>query len=239
MLTIDDREVQEAQSHHNLYIPDLLEIPTTIQRLVAADYALLNRDSNPLGIERCEIGNLIQKLRSGELEEQLLHCQSSYASIILLVEGVYDQVDKLLATHRVGSRGYYRVYVYPHVLYDSIKALEVRLSELGIEVLHSPNFQCSMALVQTIYDQRTKPEGEHHLFKHTRVPKLPVRFTTNPAVPKLMALIPRLPERVAIQLIHKYGSIWNIIHAEDKELLEVGGFGKGGLRRFKEGVGKE
>jgi len=239
MIAIDDREAQEALSHHQVDIREALEVPSIVQRLDSADYCFLDRDRNPLGIERCEIGNLVQKLRSGELEEQLSRCQEAYTSIVLLVEGVFDQMEGLLAVHKAGSRGYFRVHVYPHTYYEATRALEVRLSELGIEILHSPNFLCSMTLIRAIYKQRVRPEEQHQLFKHTRVVRLPARFTTNPAVPMLMSLCPRLSEKIAALLLARYGSIWGILHAPDKELLEVEGLGKGLLTRLRRNVGYE
>jgi len=49
----------------------------------------------------------------------------------------------------------------------------------------------------------------------------------------------RFPEKVAIRLIHQFGSIWGVIHAEDSELLAVEGMGRGLLTKLKEGIGKE
>ncbi len=239
MITVDRREAKEAEEHHNIFIPDALDLPCAIDTLEAADYAFLDRDSAPFGIERSEIGNLVQKLRSGELEEQMYKCQANYASVILLIEGVYDQVDRLLAVHKDSNRGYFRTHIYPHTYYDYVKATEVRLSEMGIEIIHSPNFQCSMSVIRTIYNQRTKPEEEHTLFKRVRAIKIPVKLTSNPAVPMLMALCPRLPEKTAIRLINKYDSIWNILSTPDDELLGVEGMGKGLLDKLKRGVGKE
>jgi len=239
MIVVDDREAKEAEEHQGVSIPYVLGIPCTIDRLTAGDYAFLGRGNGLVGIERSEIGNLIQKLRSGELESQLLRCQETYSSIILLVEGVYDQIDKLLATYNLGNRGYFRTHVYPSTEYGFIMALLVRLSELGIEVIHTPNFLCSMTTISTIYHQRTKPEEEHTLFKKTRAIRIPTKLTSNPTVPRLMALFPRLSEKVAIRLINKYGSIWSILNTEDSELLEVEGFGKGLLSKLKEGIGKE
>ncbi len=236
LITIDDRECQE---HPELQtISDIWEIPVTIQRLDAADYCFLDRDNEPVGIERCEIGNLVQKLASGELENQLERCQDNYQHIFLLVEGVYDKVEELLAVHKGSGRGYFRMRVFPHTRYDYVKALEIRLQELGIEYIDTPNFDCSLTTIRTIYNQRTKPEEEHTLFKKSRVPKIPTRYTNNPAVPRLMALIPRLSEKTAILLIHQFGSIWGIIHAEESQILEVEGVGKGTLQKLKENVGK-
>ncbi len=239
MITADDREAKEAGEHHGVSLSTALGIPCVIQRLEAADYAFLDRDNAPLGIERSEIGNLIQKLRSGELEEQMYKCQDNYASVILLIEGVYDQIDKLLAVYKNGNRGYFRTHVYPHTQFDYVMALIVRLSEMGVEVIPSPNFHCSMTIIRVIYNQRTKPEEQHTLFKRTRAVNIPVKLTANPSVPKLMALCPRLGEKVAIKLINKYDSIWTILNTDDTELLEIEGFGKGLLDKLKKGVGRE
>lgn len=234
MITIDRRELQQHED-----IPDLIELPFVVDTLDAADYAFLDYKDEPVGIERCEVGNLIQKLRSGELESQMLKCQANYSSIILLTEGVYDSVQGFLSVHREGSRGYFRSHIYPHTRYDYTIASLVRLSDMGIEIIHSPNFGCSMVVVRTIYNQRTKPEVDHSLFKRIRPIRIPVKLSANPAVPRLMSLCPRLPEKVAIRLINKYSTIWNILSTPDEELLGVEGFGKGLLDKLKRGVGKE
>ena len=166
-------------------------------------------------------------------------CRDNYSSVILLVEGVYDQVNNFLAVHKESQRGYFRTHIYPHTRYDYTMALLVRLSEMGIEIIHSPTFACSMIVVRTIYEQRTKPEEEHHLFKRIRTVRIPVKLSSNPAVPKLLALCPRLPEKTAIRLINKYESIWRVLNANDSELLEIEGFGRGLLEKMKKGVGKE
>ena len=234
MITIDRREIQEHED-----IPDLIGLPFIVDTLEAADYAFLSHCGEPVGIERCEVGNLVQKLRSGELEDQMVRCDSNYVTIILMVEGVYDQVEDLLAIHRASDRGYFRTHIYPHTRYDYTLASLVRLSEMGIEVIHSPNFPCSMVAVRTIYQQRTKAEENHSLFKRIRPVRIPVKLSSNPAVPKLMALCPRLPEKVAIRLINQHDTIWNVLHTDDKELLEIEGMGKGLLDKLKKEVGKD
>jgi len=198
MLTIDRREIAEHPD-----IPELIELPFTVDTLEAGDYAFLNAHSEPTGIERCEIGNLLQKLRSGGLESQMLKCQANYNSIILLAEGVYDKVNGFLAIHKESERGYFRSHIFPHTRYDYTIASLIRLSEMGIEIISSPNFACSMIVVRTIYNQRTKPEEEHGLFKRIRPVRIPVKLSSNPAVPKLLALVGRMPEKVAIRLINK------------------------------------
>uniref|UniRef100_A0A6M3KBE4 Nuclease n=1 Tax=viral metagenome TaxID=1070528 RepID=A0A6M3KBE4_9ZZZZ len=144
-----------------------------------------------------------------------------------------------MAIHKVGGRGYFRAMIYPQTRYDWVQAVKVRLSELGVELIDSPNFQCTMVIVKAIYSQHTKTETEHTLFKRTRAVVMPTKLTSDPAVGRLMGLAKRFPEKVAIRLIHQFGSIWGVIHADDSELLQVEGMGKGLLAKLKEGVGKE
>ena len=234
MLWIDDREVTAHPE-----IPELIKVEYKVERLDASDYAFIDSNKEPIGIERCEISNLVQKLRSGELEDQLYRCQDSFSSVILLKEGVYDEIDGLLATHKKGNRGYYRDFVYPHTTFELIKAMEIRLSEMGIEIIDSPNFPCSIAIVRLIHDMRTKPEKDRTLFKKIRKVVLPTKLSANPAVPKLMALVPHLSEKAAIGLIYKYDTIWGVLNAPDKEILKVDGVGKGIVRNLRKSIGKE
>jgi len=232
-LFIDDREVNEHPE-----IPELIGIPFQVVRLEGSDYAFLDYQNNPVGIERCEVSNLIQKFRSGELEYQLYRCQDMFKSVILLEEGVYDEVDGLLATHKKGNKGYWRDYVYPRTQWVDVKELEIRLSEMGIEIIHSPNFECSIAIVRLIHNLRIKPDEKRTLFKKVRVVHLPTKLTANPAVSRLMGLVPRLSEKAAIGLIIKYDTIWNVINAPDEELLGIDGVGKVTLKNMKEAIGK-
>ena len=234
MITIDRREVQQHPE-----IPNIIDLPHKIETLNAADYAFLNRDDEPVGIERSEIGNLIQKLRSGELESQIHKCDEAYSTVILLVEGVYDQVGNLLAIHKQSERGYFRTKIFPNTRFDYSIALMIRLSEMGIEIIPSPNFECSMVTIKAIYHQRTKPEEQHNLFKRIRPIKIPTKLSNNLAVPMLMSICPRLPERTAVRLIGKYSTIWRILNAEPNELMEVEGVGKTLVDRLRKGVGIE
>lgn len=233
MIVIDDREVGEHPE-----IPELLGVSTTIMRLEAGDYCFLDVNKEPVGIERSEISNLVMKSRSGELEAQMYKCQGYYPTIVLLVEGVYDQYKELLALYKAGNNGYFRSYVYPRTTYLFAIGLELGLSSMGIEVVHSPNFACSMDIVGLLYKQRNKAEGEHTLFRKIRKINLPTKISANPAVPKLMALVPRLSERTAVLLLHKFDTIWAVLNAEDKELLAVEGMGKGFVSKLRESVGK-
>lgn len=244
MITVDKRELQEMIAHRNISSLDelstLIEVPLSADTLAAGDFAFLDVHNEPVGIERSGISNLLQKLRSGELERQLAKCDAYYSTVILLVEGVYDHIGGYLSHYRKSAEGcvYFRTRVEPNTRYTDIKALEVRLSELGIEIISAPNFDCSIKTIKTIYLQRTKPEEEHWLFKRIRPVKIPVKLSANPAVPMLLALCNRLGEKVAIRLINKYNTIWDIIHTSDEELLSVEGMGKGLLRNLRKGLGK-
>ena len=235
MILIDDRQIVQHPE-----IPHVIGVENSIVRLDGGDYCFVNSGNTLTGIEQSEIGNLVQKLRDGELESQLRKCQKVYASIILLVEGVGDSYGELLALYRKGAnnKGYFRNYVYPRTTFEYLMKSLIRLSEMGIEIIPSPNFGCSIAIVRYIYEQRTKTEEEHTLFKRIRKISIPTKLTANPAVPKLMALVPRIPERTAIRLIHKFDSILGVLHAEDAELMGVEGVGRGLIANLRRSVGK-
>ena len=244
MITVDRRELQEMVSHRNISgieeLSLIIGVPLREDTLDAGDFAFIDKNKGAVGIERSEIKNLMQKIRSGELEAQLARCDDYYNTVFLLVEGVYDQVSGFMATYKKNTDGrvYFRNRIEPNTRYTDVRALEVRLLELGIEVIGASNFDCSMKVVSTIYQQRTKPEEGHTLFKKIRPIRIQVKLSANPAVPMLMALCPRLPERTAVRLIYKYNSIWDVLHADDKEILEIAGMGRGLLRNLKRSLGK-
>lgn len=153
---------------------------------------------------------------------------------------MYDGEKELLTTYKKAARKaiYYQNHTYDRSRYDYVVAAEIRLSELGLEVIHSPNFKATMTVISTIFNQRTKPEEEHTLFKRTRALKMPVKLTKNPLVPKLMAVgAPGFPEKVAIRLTQKFGGLYGIMLANDEDILAVEGMGKGLLYKLKKGMG--
>ena len=235
MILIDKRQIVQHPE-----IPELLHLDYGVALLDAGDYCFSDGSGKLVGIEQSEITNLIQKLRSGELESQMRKCQNLFDSIILLVEGVYDSVEGLLATYSKGknNKGYFRSYVFPRTTFEYAMTSLIRLSEMGIEVIPSANLECSIDIVRYIYNNRTKTEEEHTLFKRIRKINIPTKLTANPDVPKLMSLVPRMSEKAAIGLIYKFGTVWNIIHAEDAELTEVDGVGKGLVDNLRRSVGK-
>lgn len=231
MIVVDDREVTQHPE-----IPELLP-EVTVDRMEGGDYCFLDSSHQLVGIERAEVSNLVQKVRSGELEEQMSKCAELYSHTILLTEGVYDSIDGLLALYGKGTNGYFRKHVFARTQYNFVSGVLTRLSDMGVELLNTPNFNCSMETIRVVVQSRTRSTEQHSLFTRTKF-RMPTKLTKNPAVPMLMGLCPRLNEKVAIRLIHKYDTVWAVLHAEDSELLTVEGFGKGMLEKLKRGVGK-
>jgi ERCC4-type nuclease len=200
----------------------------------------MDRDLQLVGIERCEVGNFVEKLRSGELEKQMQRCTSTYKTTILLLEGVYGATfgNGLLATYKGHSKGYFVSHIYPFTRMDTVMASIIRMSEYGIEILQTPTIEISACLIRLVHNQRTEAESLATLFKKIRPLKMPVKFSTDPDVARLMALGNRLPEKVSIALLAKFGSIWGVLHAPDKEVLTIEGMGKGLLESIKRGIGK-
>lgn len=234
MILVDDREYNE---HPDL--TELISIETRIERLNSADYAFMDINRETVGVERCEISNLIQKIKSGELEQQLSRCVEDYSRVILLVEGVFGSIGGFVASYKKTTNGFYRNHIFARTTYNSVMALLIRLSDLGIEILQTSDFDCSMYSLVQLYEQRNTPEEEHTFFRRIRQARIPTKLSNNPTVPRLLALCPRLPERTAVELVNKYGTIWNIVNTPEKELLKTEGLGKVLVRRLKGNIGYE
>jgi len=235
MIIVDDREMLQHPD-----IPSFLEgVPLEVQRLEGGDFAFINIDGDPIAIERSEIGNLRQKLHTGELEAQLRKCADMYSRVYLIVEGVFDATSGLVAVHKHRRDAYYyRAHIYPNTRYDYIASVLVRLSMIGVIILSAPNLECTLHFVRAIYSQENKTEEEHTLFKKNRVLRMPSKITNNPAIPRLMGLCDRMPEKTALRLINKFGSVWGVLNASDKELQETDGVGKTLVKKLRRGVGQ-
>jgi ERCC4-type nuclease len=242
MITVDSREYIKHPE-----IDELLETDHTIARLDEADYAWLDCFTNPIGVERCEVSNYIAKLRSGELEDQLRRCATSYAKVYLLIENILDPDDDgFLRRFKRTRKGYLyipdnpnpRAKRIPKQRFSYVMSSLISLDDMDVCVLQTPSFDASMRLIDVLYSNLTTAEGARTLFRRVKPPHIPTKLTNNPAVPKLMALVPRIPEQVAIRLIHQYDNIWNVLHTDDRELLAVEGMGKTLVQRLKEGIGK-
>ncbi len=237
MLTIDRREDQQHPEFANGLVS--AQIPIRVDTLDEADFAFLNLMREPIGIERMAISNYVQKLMDGELEAQLRRCADSYFTTYVLIEGVYTPSKGRLAIHRSTRRGFYPSKTYARISYGVVVSSLVRLESMGFKLIHSANPDATIYVIESIYNHHQKHEDDHTLFTKLRPPKIPVKLSANPAVPKLLALCPRLGEKAAIRLINQYGTIWEILHRPDKELLEIEGFGKVALARLKASVGVE
>ena len=236
MITVDTREYDQHKDIPT-YLPGC-----QIQKLEAGDYAYNDYDTNPVRIERCEISNLMQKLNSGELESQLRVAEDLYNKFYLLVEGVWDEEDNAVQPYKhltMNLRGH-RVKAYiatkrhGFFQYDRLEAFLIRIEEMGVRLLSSPNFPCSMRIIKLMETKQAEPPEGHKLFTSSRAVKIPTKFTKNPAVPRLMALCPRLPEKVALQLINDYGNIFGVLMTNP---TDVEGFGKILQERLRENVG--
>tara|TARA_R100001530_G_scaffold133725_1_gene107558 strand:+ start:1840 stop:2547 length:708 start_codon:yes stop_codon:yes gene_type:complete len=234
LITVDDRE---ATQHPE--VTTLLSSPNVL-RLEAGDYAFLNWQNEPIGIERAEINNLIAKIMDGELESQLRKAERLYKKFYLLTEGVWDGKNGRIASYK--WKNYARVsgYLGSHrsgFQFDRMEAFLLGLDDMGVRRLYSANFEDSMRVVSIVQAKAQSPPEAHQLFKRINTLNLPVKLSDNPAVPRLMALVPRISEKTAVELIDTYETIWGIVRQPDTLLLGIDGFGKTHLKHLKENLG--
>lgn len=241
MITVDDREVTEHPD-----IPTML--PGCQVQRQETDYMFLTVSSEVCGVERSEVGNLIQKIVSGELERQVRLASEVCNLFYLLPEGVWDEEagkvisyrKKLvyLPAHNRREYAYILSHRYDSYQYDSLASLLIRLEQMGVRLLPaSPNFMCSIRIIRLLETKLTEPPEARTLFRKVQSVLLPTKLTKNPAVPRLIALCPRLSEKTAVMLINKYETILNIVNAPESDVLRVDGMGATLLRRLKDNIG--
>ena len=238
MIVVDDREHTQ---HPEI---DTLLPGCNIDRLDAGDFAFLDYNADPVGIERCEVSNLMQKLEDGELESQLRTAEDLYKKFYLLTEGVWDKdKDGAVRSFKYAELKFKgkKLPAYIHYRrhgffqYNRLISSIIRLEEMGLKILPTtPNFACSMELVKLLSIKLAEPPEAGKMFTSSRTMKIATKLTKNPAVPMLMHLCPRLPETVAIRLINEYGSIMGILMANP---TDVEGFGQTLQGRLRTNVG--
>lgn len=91
-----------------------------------------------------------------------------------------------------------------------------------MEVYCTPDMASTATALVAFYKADQKEEHEHRTFhRHFKV----VTFHPNPQVQKLMALASGVGETRAVALIQRFGTCWNVINADPKQLQAVEGIG--------------
>ena len=181
-------------------IPGLLSkngMPVTFAQLKAGDYNI----NNEIIIERKSAEDFVQSLISGRL---------------------FVQCEKLSKT---GMRPYILLEGNPYKTAHQIDKLAVRgalisvITAWQIPVIHSGNVEDSASVLLMLCKQILK---RNHLLRFNC--NKPKRISNHKL--KFIQGLPKVGSVMALRLLEQYGSIRNIINADEKSLQQIDGIGK-------------
>lgn len=102
-------------------------------------------------------------------------------------------------------------------------------------MITTANSQETATALIAMYEADQKDEDEHRTFKrHIRA----ANFHPNPQVTMLMGCVPGLGDKLAGNLIRKYGTVWNVLSATPAQLVQVEGIGSGRAKQILQIIGR-
>ena len=192
------------------------------------DYCWLENDKLQ-GIERKSIMDFVGSVFSGRLVTQLRGCSDEYDKVYLLLEGVWDRNDDgKIVIYRKTYKGIYVPNVYsPSVTYEQVQG-SIKTFLRYVDIVYSPNAEASAYIILNM-SKGVKPDNL--MTKVVRGKRLPV-WTRDIRVVALINTVSRMPEKMAQDLIKKFGTIGAIAKATPKQLKEVRGVKDGTIRNI-------
>ena len=244
MLYVDDREPRpNAKYPDRQDMVELLtkqEVPARITHLEVGDYQFYDRDGGLILVSR-KGSDLLQSVFEGHFQDELNRCCNlvkSYGDgrVFALFEGPWECVKDGVVWCQ--SDGWALTQAArPHATqHNTILGIELSLQLDGIMVMHTNSIYETSVALATLY-KRSQEGWPSTMTKGRKLP--PLLRTRDVRVARLMALVDRLPEKVALQLLQKWDNIGAILEmsvVDPSPLLSVKGFGPTLLQNLREAV---
>lgn len=244
MWTCDDREPKKPKS-----IVKLIEeagCPAEFERLDVGDYMSFDRDEELILVTR-KASDLLQSTFSGHFSDELDRClemATSYGGnpkVFFLVEGPWAPYGHGLAHFRRQGGDWFRQTMSHSCDRTLWPNMQISIQTAGLYVVHTTSLQDTAEALVAIWE-RGQEGWPTKLARTIRRPEL--RWSNDNRVAQLMALCPKLPEKVATRLIQEFESIGNIVdiarqeyqRKKDNPLLQLDGFGPTLLKNLQESL---
>jgi len=200
VLLVDDREKAAAQYVRRLAAED---VPATVKRLDVGDFMFRDWEDSLVLVSR-KAGDLMDSIYSKHLNEEMDRCiraVESYGrgSVWFLYESHYSRD-------------------FNPTLFD---ATVISLQLSGVRFLWTTDVPRTLAILY----KRAMAGWPVTLGRALKQPDV-APWQRDERVPRLMAMWPRLSERLAVKLLRKYGTIKGVIQAvEAGGKLDIAGLG--------------
>jgi len=184
-----------------------------VTELETGDYMFFASGDLSVVIERATIGDLLSKLTSGRLYDQLQRI-SAFDVAILLLEGVYSpgRDGKIRLPH--GELGF---------RYEAVENLLLDAQLRGIILARTPSLEASARLIRGYYHYLTK---EEHRFQVKKRRFFSFAGKVTPQM-QLVCSLPGINYVLGQRLLDHFGVPLTVFQAEVEALAEVEGIGRG------------
>ena len=244
-------------SHEDIELQTLLAqlVPVTRERLNQfglGDFMWTDCHGEITSLEGKQITELLGSI--DQVEEQLgRQIRGNMAHHYgLIVRGVALPHKEGIATYqwsktKDGRRVAYENRVV-HQSYKGYRAWLHRLSVMGLMVVEVPSTEAMAVTLAAMY---LNDQQETHSTFQRHIPVVPPVMNPQPAVLALMGLTEGIGEQRALALVgrtvdvetgeisyNKYGSLWELLHADPKDIASVPGVGKETVRKLFAALGR-
>jgi hypothetical protein len=198
-------------------------------------------DNHMITLERKAIGDFVNRV--DDLEIQLRNAFTKADEVALLIEGVLIPIDdkccfRFYQSHK--SNAFFPADQIVNRPYKYYMGFIYRLDKLGVTTYWTANGHgTAQAMIEFV---QASNKAEYTTFKRYIRKKPSIPYNDDPLenvkgkqIVKLMGM--GLGEKQAETLINKFGTVWQVIHADRKAMLG-NGIGDTTLDKFFEGLGR-
>jgi len=182
-----------------------------------------------VGVERKRIGDFVNSMTSGRLSgRQLIGMLNSYHYNYLVIEGLFraNPTDGVLEVYKRGGWEMYHAGKRTFMARDIWAFMNTIEIVCGVHCYYCPRETDTTQYIMALHHWWTKEYGEHkgHLQPHTGVT---VELSKHSLVRRVAACLDGVGWDRAKAIDKHFGSVVDLVRADEKELRGIEGIGKG------------
>ena len=186
-----------------------------VKQLITADYIVESKDrqGNPVtvGIERKVQSDFLNSIIDRRIIQQLMYLKENFTVPLLVIEGS-ENIYTLRNFH-------------PNAVRGMLASIAI---DFQIPIIHTKSARDTVALLEVIAKRLEKPRSHLSLLKK----KKPA--TLKEQQEYLIESLPMIGPQMARTLLKTFGSVKNVVNADEKEMLKIEKMGKKKVEKVKE-----
>jgi len=222
-------------------------VSTSVTRMDFGDFCFLGNGPEgpaPIGIERKTIRDLLSSMTSGRLSgHQLIGLMDSYSWIYLIIEGVwkFSAESGLLVEYRGKSWSPVSLGSRRFMAKEVVGYLNTLAVKTGVIILYSGGKQETVQTICALYHWWDKEWESHssHLGRNKSSKGIEVSLTKPNLVRRVAAELGGVGWGKSKDVAAHFGSVWEMVHATEREWRQIPGIGKILAQRVVASMGGE